>query len=321
MNPVLIGQLLGVSFACGLNLYATVAAAGILSRVGLIHELPPALTGLESPVVIGTALVLFLVEAIIDRVRNADSIWDAVHTFIRPPAAALLAIGAVWAQPLAIQIGAAGLAFTIALATHGAKAGFRVALNTTRRNGKTHVISTLEDMLAVGFVFAALVYPVAAMAAGAVALAILVLFGPRLWRAFALGLRCLAAWFRTLFVKAGWRGAEQLPGRLRGALDDPPLGSAPHRAIRAAVNGLPGTGAYRNGWLVMTHDGPRFVFGGWITARNLALPEATQVESTSGLWINALELESENGAPVSLYLLKDGPPLDTVVEEFRAVHA
>lgn len=318
MNPVLIGQLLGVSFACGLNLYATIAALGIFSRIGLFQELPPALRGLESSVVIGSAVLLFLIEAIVDRVRHADSIWDTVHTFIRPPAAALLAIGAFWGQPPGIQAGAAAVAFCIALAAHGAKAGFRVALNATNRNGNSARISTLEDVAAVAFVFAAIEYPGTAIATGALVVVILAIFGPRLWRAFALGLRCLAAWFRSLSTNPGWRDVGHMPRRLRDLLDEPPLGTGPPRATRAAVDGLPGAGAYRNGWLVTTHQGPAFLYGGWLTARRVALPDARAVESDPGLWLHTARVQTD-GNPFTLYLLKDGPPLKTVLQELTPV--
>jgi hypothetical protein len=318
MNPVFIGQLLGVSFACGLNLYATVAALGIFSRIGLFQELPPALRGLESSVVIGTAVTLFLVEAIVDRVHHADSIWDTVHTFIRPPAAALLAIGAFWGQPPAIQAAAAAVAFFIALAAHGAKAGFRVALNATNRNGSSARVSTLEDVTAVAFVFAALEFPSTAIVTGALVLIILGVFGPRLWRAFALGLRCLTAWFRTLFANPGWRDPGHMPRRLRELLDEPPLGAGAPRATRAAVNGLPGAGAYRNGWLVTTHRGPAFLFGGWLTARRIPLPVTRKAELDPGLWLHTVRFETD-GHPFTLYLLKDGPALETVMQELEAV--
>jgi hypothetical protein len=318
MNPVLIGQLLGVSFACGLNLYATIAALGIFSRIGLFQDLPPALRGLESSIVIGSAVLLFLVEAIVDRVRHADSIWDTVHTFIRPPAAALLAIGAFWGQPPGIQAGAAVVAFGIALAAHGAKAGLRVALNATNRNGSSARISTLEDVAAVAFVFAAIEYPGTAIATGGLVVVILAIFGPRLWRAFALGLRCLAAWFRSLSTNPGWRDVDHMPRRLRDLLDEPPLGTGPPRATRAAVDGLPGAGAYRNGWLVTTHQGPAFLYGGWLTARRVALPDTRSLDADPGLWLHTARVQTD-GNPFTLYLLKDGPPLETVLQELEPV--
>ena len=89
---VLAGQLLGTAFACGLNLYATVALLGIAARVGLT-SLPPGMTGLSNGVVIGSAAALYIIEFVIDRTPVADHVWEAVHTIIRPAAAALLACG------------------------------------------------------------------------------------------------------------------------------------------------------------------------------------------------------------------------------------
>jgi hypothetical protein len=318
MTPLLVGQILGVSFACGLNLYATVASLGILARLGVIQELPPALHGLQSGIVIGTALVLYLVEAVIDRVHHADSLWDAVHTFIRPPAAALLALGIVWAQPLLVQLTAAAMALVVSLATHGAKAGFRVSVNATRRKGRTASMSTVEDLGAVLFVFAALEFPAATLAAGAVLVLIMAVFGPRLWRTFALGFRCVAAWFRALFVAPGWRSADGLPRRLRGLLEEPPLGAAPPRATRAAVSGIRGVGACRNGWLVLTSTGPAFLSGGLLRPRRTDLPQPRRTELDAGLWLNVLRVYHDDG-DFTLFLLRDGPPVALTINELESV--
>jgi hypothetical protein len=318
MTPVFLGQLLGVSFACGLNLYATVAAMGLFSRVGLIQDLPPALRGLESGIVIGTALVLYVVEAIFDRVSHVDSVWDTVHTVIRPTAAAFLAVGALWGEPATLQVGAAALAFVIALAAHGTKAGFRVALNAGKRNGSAARISTAEDIAAVVLVFAALEFPGTALAAGALIIAILAFFGPRLWRAFVLGLRCMAAWFRTLFVNPGWHEATALKPRLRKLLDTPRLGAGQPRATRAAVDGLAGVGAYRNGWLVTTADGPAFLYGGTLTARRVDLPTPSGMAAETSLWAHTVQVQLPDGG-YTLYLLKDGPPVEVILDEMQVV--
>lgn len=316
MTPLLVGQILGVAFACGLNLYATVAAIGFFARVGLVPDLPPALHGLQSGIVIGTAVALYLVEAVVDRVHHADSLWDAVHTFIRPPAAALLALGIVWDLPVNLQIAAGAVALIVALAAHGTKAGFRVSVNATQRKGRTAWMSTAEDIAAVLFVFAALAYPAATLAAGAVLLVVLAVVGPRLWRTFALGFRCVAAWFRSLFVAPGWRDADRLPGRLRGLLGEPPLGAAPLRAARVAVTDLPGVSACRNGWLVLTPDGPAFLFGGILRARRTDLPRARSTELDPGLWVHTLRVHHDDGA-FTLYLLRDGPPVELTINELE----
>jgi hypothetical protein len=88
MNPVqTLGLALGAGFSSGLNLYATVATLGLLERYGVIH-LPSSLEILAHPWVLGLAAALYLLEFFADKVPYVDTIWDAVHTFIRPPAAA-----------------------------------------------------------------------------------------------------------------------------------------------------------------------------------------------------------------------------------------
>src|SRR5882724_9978528 len=115
MTPLeTLGYILGTSFASGLNLYATVAAAGLLERFGLVH-LPPQLHVLSNPLVLGIAATLFLIEFVADKVPYVDSVWDAVHTFIRPPAAAFLSYTAFSGNvPEEWRIGAVFLAWLAA---------------------------------------------------------------------------------------------------------------------------------------------------------------------------------------------------------------
>src|SRR5881275_3213241 len=95
MNPLqALSLALGAGFSSGLNLYATVATLGLLERFGVIH-LPASLRVLTHSWVIGIAVVLYLIEFFADKIPYVDTIWDFVHTFIRPPAAALLAYAAV----------------------------------------------------------------------------------------------------------------------------------------------------------------------------------------------------------------------------------
>ncbi|MBA2627240.1 MAG: DUF4126 domain-containing protein, partial [Gemmatimonadales bacterium] len=115
-----LGFTLGTSFAAGLNIYATVAAAGLFQRFGVV-DLPPSLHVLASPIIIGIALAMFVVEFIADKIPLVDTAWDAFHTFVRPPAAALMAWSAFGSVPDTWKIGAALLAGSVALTSHGAK--------------------------------------------------------------------------------------------------------------------------------------------------------------------------------------------------------
>jgi hypothetical protein len=177
MSPLeTLGFALGTSFASGLNLYATVAAAGLFQRLGIV-TLPEPLQILAHPVVLGIALTLFLIEFIADKIPYVDSAWDAVHTFIRPPAAAVLSYSAFagGSVPEEWKLGAALLAGSVALTSHGAKASTRAAANASPEPVSNWILSLLEDGLAVFLAWMAAEHPVLT-AAIVVVLVILAVF-------------------------------------------------------------------------------------------------------------------------------------------------
>lgn len=161
MNPVeTLSLALGAGFSSGLNLYATVATLGLLQRYGVIH-LPSSLEILAHPWVLGIAAALYLLEFFADKIPYVDNIWDAIHTFIRPPAAALLAYGAAGAAAPEWRWGAALLAGGVALTAHGTKASARAAVNTSPEPFSNWVLSFGEDLLAVWLTWMATAHPVA----------------------------------------------------------------------------------------------------------------------------------------------------------------
>jgi hypothetical protein len=161
MNPVgILGVALGAGFSSGLNLYATVATLGLLERFGIIH-LPPSLQALSHPVILILAVVLYVVEFFADKIPYVDTVWDAIHTFIRPPAAALLAYSAASSAPAEWRWGAALLAGGVALTSHGTKASARAAVNTLPEPFSNWALSFGEDVLAVWLTWMATVHPVA----------------------------------------------------------------------------------------------------------------------------------------------------------------
>ena len=164
MNPVeTLSLVLGTGFSSGLNVYATVATLGILQRFGVIH-LPDKLQVLSHPLVLGVALVLYAVEFLADKVPYIDSVWQAVHTFIRPPAAALLAFGVTAAASEPWRWAAALLAGGIALTSHGTKASVRAAANLSPEPLSNWALSFGEDLLAVWLTWFATVHPRLAVA-------------------------------------------------------------------------------------------------------------------------------------------------------------
>jgi len=161
VNPLqTLGLALGAGFSSGLNLYATIATLGLLERYGIIH-LPGSLQVLSHPWVLGIALALYAIEFLADKIPYVDTVWDAVHTLIRPPAAALLAYGATVAAPAEWRWSAALLAGGVALTSHSTKASTRAAVNTSPEPFSNWLLSLGEDALAVWLTWMATVHPTA----------------------------------------------------------------------------------------------------------------------------------------------------------------
>jgi hypothetical protein len=159
MSPIeTLSLVLGTGFSSGLNLYATVATLGILERFGVIH-LPEKLQVLSHPLVLGVALALYGVEFLADKFPYIDSVWQAVHTFIRPPAAALLAFSVTAATSEPWRWAAALLAGGIALTSHGTKASARAAANLSPEPLSNWALSFGEDLLAVWLTWFATAHP------------------------------------------------------------------------------------------------------------------------------------------------------------------
>src|SRR5271170_1739116 len=178
MNPVeTLGLALGAGFSSGLNLYATIATLGLLQRFGVIH-LPPSLSVLSHPWVIGIAAGLYVIEFFADKIPYVDTAWDAVHTLIRPPAAAILAYASAGAASPEWRWGAALLAGGAALTSHGTKASARAAANMSPEPFSNWTLSFGEDALAVWLTWMAAVHPAATIVVVAllIALAVFVLF-------------------------------------------------------------------------------------------------------------------------------------------------
>jgi hypothetical protein len=159
MNPVeTLALALGAGFSSGLNLYATIATLGLLQRFGVIH-LPPSLQVLSHPAILGIAIALYAIEFLADKIPYVDTVWDAIHTVIRPPAAALLTYSAAVSAPPEWRWGAALLAGGVALTSHGTKASARAAVNTSPEPFSNWTLSFGEDVLAVWLTWLAGTHP------------------------------------------------------------------------------------------------------------------------------------------------------------------
>jgi hypothetical protein len=176
-----LGLAFGASWTSGINLYATVAVLGLLQHFGLA-SLPGGLHVLDNWIVISVALSLYAVEFIADKVPYLDSAWDAVHTFIRVPAGAVIAAGATANLSPTVQMVALLLGGGLALSTHGTKATVRAAANLSPEPFSNWVLSVVEDVCAIGAVALAVFHPVIIIGIILVFLVILAWFLPKVLR-------------------------------------------------------------------------------------------------------------------------------------------
>ena len=160
-GPELMGLLVAVSFAAGLNVYATVATLGILAHLDVL-ALPPGLHLLSSWWVIGVSGLLFGIEFFADKIPAFDLIWNALHTFVRIPVAALIAYGATSQLSPEKQMLAAVAGGAIALAAHGGKTAARAAVTPSPEPVSNISLSLGEDALAIFLTWFATQHPVLA---------------------------------------------------------------------------------------------------------------------------------------------------------------
>jgi hypothetical protein len=173
MSPtMLLSHTVPLAFAAGLNVYATVAVIGLCGRFDLV-ALPESLRVFENPFVIGAALAMYAIEFVADKVPWFDSLWDAVHTVIRPVGGAIIAATALGDASPATTTIAALIGGSTALTTHLTKASTRAAANTSPEPFSNWLLSLGEDVIAVSISYQALKHPMLALGiAGALLLAI-----------------------------------------------------------------------------------------------------------------------------------------------------
>lgn len=183
-----LGRTIPFALASGVNLYATVAVLGLSSRYGWV-ALPAAFRGFEHPAIIGVALTMFVLEFFADKIPWVDTVWDAVHTVVRPLGGALVAVTALGESTTTMQALVALLGGSVAMTTHLSKAGTRAVANTTPEPVSNWTLSIIEDIFAIGFSFVALQYPSLALLMSVVILTIIVMSATLLYRGLRRRLR------------------------------------------------------------------------------------------------------------------------------------
>jgi hypothetical protein len=181
MEPLItLGRTLGFSLAAGVNLYATVAILGLASRYGWV-QLPDQFTVFDNPWIIGLAAALYVVEFVADKIPWVDSIWDSVHTFIRPAGAALIAVASLGEASPGLQGAIALLGGLVAAGSHVTKAGTRVAANTSPEPFSNWFLSLAEDVFVIGLSFLTLKFPLLALGVSAAILLGMIVVARKIW--------------------------------------------------------------------------------------------------------------------------------------------
>ena len=159
----ILGLAFGAAWSSGINLYATVAALGLMQHYQ-VAQLPGGLQVLDNWIVIGVALFMYAVEFVADKIPLVDTLWDALHTFIRVPAGAIVAGAATSDLNPTVQVVALLLGGGLALSTHGTKATARAAVNTSPEPFSNWGLSILEDIITIGAAVLAVFNPLVMLA-------------------------------------------------------------------------------------------------------------------------------------------------------------
>lgn len=194
MDLVTLGRTLGFSFAAGVNLYATVAILGLAARYEWV-DLPPQFQAFNNLLVIGAALVLYFIEFFADKIPYFDSVWDIVHTAIRPLGGALIAVATLGDASPGVEALVALLGGTVAAGSHLTKTSTRAMANTSPEPVSNWALSFGEDVFVVGLGYLALAHPIAALVVAGVLLAVIMVFA-------AVIVRTVRRWFSRRRVAA-----------------------------------------------------------------------------------------------------------------------
>ncbi len=178
---VTLGRTLGFSLGAGINLYATVAILGLASHFGWV-SLPEQFRIFDNPYIIGAALVMYAVEFVADKIPWFDSVWDAIHTLIRPLGGALIAVAALGDASPGTKAIVALIGGGVAASSHFTKAGTRAVVNASPEPFSNWVLSFTEDGLVAGLVLLTLTHPLIALVVALGVLVLLVVFARLLWK-------------------------------------------------------------------------------------------------------------------------------------------
>jgi len=221
---------LGVAWASGINLYAAVFMLGFMGFMGTNGhiDLPPDLVVLQDPAVMMAAGFMYCVEFFADKTPGVDTGWDAIHSFIRIPAGAVMASMAVGDVSPAMQVAAFLVGGAVTSTSHATKAGSRVLINTSPEPFSNWVASVAEDIIVIAGLWTALYNPVLFLILLGVFIALMIWLLPKIWR----GIKLVARKLGALFGKFKESEPEQsTPPPDPGSINTSELGSPPKNTL------------------------------------------------------------------------------------------
>jgi hypothetical protein len=171
---------MGLAWASGINLYATLFTLGYLANTGNI-DLPPDLQIVANPLVMSAAGIMYMIEFFADKMPGVDTGWDTIHTFIRIPAGAMLAAGAVGNLDPAVELAAAIIGAGMATGSHATKAGSRVLINTSPEPFSNWIASISEDIVVIAGVWASINHPIVFLIALTGFILLIIWLLPKIW--------------------------------------------------------------------------------------------------------------------------------------------
>lgn len=299
---VLLTKIFGISFTSGINLYATIGLVGLAIRFNLIQNLPEQLNILANEYVIGTALIMYTCEFVADKIPAFDSIWDSVHTFIRPFAAAMLALMAVGDCPLYMKIIVFILAGGVALTSHTAKAGIRLVANTSPEPFSNSILSVAEDIGVFALVALIITHPFIAASIILVLLAIILWQGPKLVGFTFFMFKSLALKIQSLLPAEKHINNEIMPSTfdnyLSKTLDE---GEKVYLTLESTFKG-PKKGS---GYMVVSESRLIILYKTWFMVRHLEfdIPEMNRLSFQSNFLTDRISF-NHNNKQIVLVLFK-----------------
>jgi hypothetical protein len=281
----LIGSVMGLGLASGVRLYATMLAVGLGLRLGIfdLHPGIERLRILSTDWVLGAVAVAYLAEFFADKVPWLDSLWDSVHTLIRPLGAAMISATALGSVNPEARWALALLSGGVALAGHSTKAGTRLVANHSPEPFSNIFLSLLEDGLVFAGTWLAIQHPLIMLGIVAVFLAFFLWLGPKMFRLLRL------EWTALVSLLRGSGG--QLPDGYRERLGKPQI--AIRAAAGAGVRGLKNS----TGWLSLDDQGLVFVARRWFRIRThrLALDRIQETRFRNRILLDQLRVKTPDG--------------------------